>query len=91
MFDNEWYSIYIPNAKRQNRQGFNGSIAKDNVRNLYTNKSIAHTKKKGAANPIKYFLQIMQLTKTDFIQYLNCPELLRLLKNKLEIYPKGKM
>tara|TARA_R110002051_G_scaffold199848_1_gene266827 strand:- start:220839 stop:221009 length:171 start_codon:yes stop_codon:yes gene_type:complete len=56
MFDNEWYSIYIPNAKRQNRWGFNGSIVKDNVRNLYTNKSIAHTKKKGAANPIKYFL-----------------------------------
>lgn len=31
----------------------------------------------------------MQLTKTDFIQYLNCPESLWLLKNKPEIYPKG--
>lgn len=31
----------------------------------------------------------MQLTKTDFIQYLNCPESLWLLKNKPEEYPHG--
>lgn len=31
----------------------------------------------------------MQLTKTDFIQYLNCPESLWLLKNKPNEYPKG--
>lgn len=31
----------------------------------------------------------MQLTKTDFIQYLNCPESLWLLKNKPELYTKG--
>jgi hypothetical protein len=31
----------------------------------------------------------LKLTKTDFIQYLNCPESLWLLKNKPEIYPKG--
>ncbi|MBR9846276.1 MAG: DUF2779 domain-containing protein [Algicola sp.] len=31
----------------------------------------------------------MQLTKTNFIQYLNCPESLWLLKNKEEDYPKG--
>lgn len=30
-----------------------------------------------------------QLTKTDFIQYLNCPESLWLLKNKPEDFPKG--
>ena len=30
-----------------------------------------------------------QLTKTDFIQFLNCPESLWLLKNKPEIYPHG--
>lgn len=30
-----------------------------------------------------------QLTKTDFIQYLNCPKSLWLLKNKPEVYPKG--
>ena len=32
----------------------------------------------------------MQLTKTDFIQYLNCPESLWLLKNKPEIYEQYK-
>lgn len=31
----------------------------------------------------------MQLTKTNFIQFLNCPESLWLLKNKEEEYPKG--
>lgn len=52
----EWYPMHIPNAKRQNRWGFNGRIAQDQIRGLYLNKSIAHTKKKGAANPIKYQL-----------------------------------
>lgn len=32
-----------------------------------------------------------QLTKTDFIQYLNCPKSLWLLKNKPEDYQKGEM
>ena len=31
----------------------------------------------------------MQLTKTDFIQYLNCPESIWLLKNKPNEYPNG--
>ena len=31
----------------------------------------------------------MQLTKTNFIQYLQCPESLWLLKNKPDIYPEG--
>ncbi|WP_418510388.1 DUF2779 domain-containing protein [Corallibacter sp.] len=31
----------------------------------------------------------MQLTKTNFIQYLNCPESLWLLKNKEDDYPNG--
>ena len=52
----EWYPIHIKDAKRQNRWGFNGKIAQDEVRDLYMNKSIAHTRKKGAANPIKYVL-----------------------------------
>jgi hypothetical protein len=30
-----------------------------------------------------------QLSKTDFIQYLNCPESLWLLKNKPNVYPRG--
>lgn len=32
---------------------------------------------------------MLQLTKTNFIQYLNCPESLWLLKNKPNEYPKG--
>lgn len=31
----------------------------------------------------------MILTKTDFIQYLNCPESLWLLKNRPDVYPNG--
>lgn len=31
----------------------------------------------------------MQLTKTDYIQYLNCPESLWLFKNKPDEYPNG--
>jgi hypothetical protein len=36
--------------------GFNGKVADDAVRNLYINKSIAHTKKKGQAYPVTYNL-----------------------------------
>ena len=32
---------------------------------------------------------MLQLTKTDFIQFLNCPESLWLFKNKPQEYPKG--
>ena len=32
---------------------------------------------------------MLQLTKTNFIQYLNCPESLWLLKNKPDDYPRG--
>ena len=52
----EWYPIETPNNKRKSRWGFNGKIAKAEIREKYINKSIAHTKKKGAANPIKYRL-----------------------------------
>ncbi len=52
----EWYSIFTENNKTKNRWGFNGVMAPDEVRNIYINKSIAHTKKQGAANPIKYTL-----------------------------------
>lgn len=52
----EWYEIETPNNKNKNRWGFNGEIAKFEIREKYINKSLAHTKKKGAANPIKYRL-----------------------------------
>jgi hypothetical protein len=52
----EWYNVVTEDNKRNNRWGFSGVVASDEVRNLYLNKSIAHTKKKGAANPIKYRL-----------------------------------
>ena len=44
---NDWYQI-------NNRWGFNGEVAEDLIRSKYINKSIAHTKKKGSANPIRY-------------------------------------
>jgi len=34
-------------------------------------------------------MKLKQLTKTDFIQFLNCPESLWLFKNKPDQYPKG--
>ena len=38
------------------RWGFDGEEAESNIKDIYLNKSIAHTKKKGAANPIRYRL-----------------------------------
>ena len=43
-------------TNQQKKLGFNGDIAKSEIREKYINKSLAHTKKKGAANPIKYRL-----------------------------------
>ncbi len=34
-------------------------------------------------------LELMQLTKTDFIQYLNCPKSLWVLKHEPENYLQG--
>ena len=48
----KWYPV--PGYK--NRWGFYGKKAIDQVRSVYINKSIAHHKKKGAANPIRYNL-----------------------------------
>ena len=47
-----WYKV----PKHKNRWGFHGKRAPDHVRDNYLNKSIAHHKKKGAANPIRYSL-----------------------------------
>lgn len=52
----EWYEIHTPDNKRKNRWGFNGQIAKSEIREKYLNKTLAHTKKKGAANPVRYRL-----------------------------------
>ena len=49
---NEWYKV--EKEGESIRWGFNGEIAEDIIRNKYINKSIAHTKKRGAANPIRY-------------------------------------
>lgn len=48
----KWYPV--PGYK--NRWGFHGAPAVGLVRNKYLNKSIAHHKKRGAANPIRYSL-----------------------------------
>jgi hypothetical protein len=47
-----WYAI--PGMK--NRWGFHGVPAPDEVRDLYLFKSMAHHKKRGAANPLRYRL-----------------------------------
>lgn len=57
----EWYEKergYLPHPKKFGQTkigyGFNGFPAPEEIRNLYLNKSIAHTKKKGAASAIRY-------------------------------------
>lgn len=48
-----WYQCKVDVGKPE-RWGFDGSVASENARNLYINKSIQHLKKRGAANPIRY-------------------------------------
>jgi hypothetical protein len=50
----DWFSVTTNNNIRNNRWGFNGKIAPDHIRSKYLSKSIAHTKKRGSANPIRY-------------------------------------
>jgi hypothetical protein len=59
----EWYEKergYLPTSKKYGQTkigyGFNGHQASDEIRNLYLNKSIAHTKKRGAASAIRYII-----------------------------------
>jgi hypothetical protein len=49
-----WYRVKTQNNIKNNRWGFDGEEAAEEVQKLYKNKSIAHVKKKGAANPIRY-------------------------------------
>lgn len=58
-----WYEKergYTPRAKKFGQTkigyGFDGKVANEQIRNRYINKSIAHTKKKGAASAIRYNL-----------------------------------
>jgi hypothetical protein len=53
---NKWYPMNTDNNKINKRWGFNGEEASDELKHIYLNKSIAHVKKKGAANPIRYKL-----------------------------------
>ena len=48
----KWYPV----SGFKNRWGFHGKLATNNVRDIYLNKSIAHHKKRGAANPLRYSL-----------------------------------
>jgi hypothetical protein len=57
----EWYEKergYTPKSQKFGQTkigyGFNGKIANSDIRNLYINKSIQHTKKKGAASVIRF-------------------------------------
>ena len=49
---NEWYK----SLDGPRRWGFDGEEAADDIKTIYLNKSVKHTKKRGAANPIKYRL-----------------------------------
>jgi hypothetical protein len=51
-----WYEVPTvdKNGKSKIRWGFNGKVANVEIRNKYINKSVAHAKKRGAANPIYY-------------------------------------
>ena len=53
---NNWYAAATENNKINRRWGFDGEDAPKDIKDIYLNKSIAHVKKKGAANPIRYNL-----------------------------------
>lgn len=65
---NDWYKVNTEDFNKRSevkikenknlRWGFNGVVASDEVRNYYLNKSISRFKKKGAANPIRYKLDV---------------------------------
>lgn len=52
----DWYPVKTDENKINKRWGFDGEEATDVLKNIYLNKSIAHVKKPGAANPIRYKL-----------------------------------
>ena len=52
----KWYPVQAKdkNGKPKTRWGFDGEVAKKEIRDKYINKSVAHTKKRGSSNPIRY-------------------------------------
>lgn len=54
----EWYPVdtVTANGKSKVRWGFDGRVAGKHTRNKYINKSVAHLKRKGSSNPIRYTL-----------------------------------
>lgn len=51
-----WYPIQTANNVNNNRWGFNGKDATEDIKNKYLNKSIMFAKRRGAANPIRFKL-----------------------------------
>ncbi len=53
-----WYPVETKDkhGKPKTRWGFDGEVAEKDVRDKYINKSVAHTKKCGSSNPIRYRL-----------------------------------
>lgn len=52
----KWYTVRTEDNKINRRWGFDGEDAPKEIKHFYLNKSIAHVKKPGAANPIRYKL-----------------------------------
>lgn len=52
----KWYAVKTEDNKINRRWGFDGEDAPKDIKDIYLNKSIAHIKKPGAANPIRYKL-----------------------------------
>ncbi len=51
-----WYEIFTEENKTKARKGFDGFEAPKEIKEKYFHKSIAHHKKQGAANPIRFKL-----------------------------------
>lgn len=52
----KWYQILTEENKTKVRRGFDGIEAPEEIKQKYFHKSIAHYKKQGAANPIRFKL-----------------------------------
>ena len=51
-----WYPVQTNNNTNNNRWGFIGKEAQNNIKAKYYNKSIMFAKKRGAANPLRFRL-----------------------------------